>query len=101
HGMSPDGKTPQQGDPDLNNTLELMRRDFDIKKQQAYALDVARLVARKAYDIPMLPFASLNFGLTWPVVSNLGVYRGWPGGSPVTETALYQWLDGQKPPIAS
>jgi len=100
HGFSPDGKNPHLGDPDLNRMLEEMRRDFDIKKQQAYAQDIARLVARKAYVIPMLPFAALNFGLTWPVVGNLGVFRGWPGGSPVTETALHQWLDATKPPLA-
>src|SRR5262249_50597009 len=86
HGMSPDGKNPQLGDPDLNSMIENMRREFDLKKQQAMALDISRLVARRAYDIPMLPFAALNFGLTWPVIGNLGVFRGWPGGSAVTET---------------
>ncbi|HLF78722.1 MAG TPA: ABC transporter substrate-binding protein [Dehalococcoidia bacterium] len=100
HGMSLDGKNPHLGDPDLNRMLEEMRREFDIKKQQTFALDIARFVARKAYVIPMLPFAALNYSLSWPVMGNLGVFRGWPGGSAPTETALHHWLDTTKAPLA-
>jgi ABC-type transport system substrate-binding protein len=100
-GMTPDGKNASGGDPDVNRMVEQLRREFDVKKQQEQAIELARFVARKAYDIPMLPYATLGFSLSWPVIGNLGVYRGWPGGSAVTETNLHYWIDDTKPPLRS
>jgi peptide/nickel transport system substrate-binding protein len=100
-GLSPDGKSPQQGDPDLNRMLEEARREFELRKQQALLQDAARLVARRAYDLPFLPFTALNYTLTWPVVGNVGVFRGWPGGAAAAETSVNLWLDTTKAPIGA
>jgi hypothetical protein len=68
-------------------------------KQRELALDYARLMAGKAYDIPTPPHAALGFTLTWPVIGNLGAYRGWPAGNAITETALHHWIDTSKAPL--
>jgi peptide/nickel transport system substrate-binding protein len=98
-GMTPDGKNAQNGDGEVNQMVEQLRREFDVEKQKEQALLLARLIARKTYDIPMPPHAALGFSLTWPVIANLGIYRGWPGGSAITETAIHQWLDTSKAPL--
>jgi hypothetical protein len=98
--MTPDGKNAHLGDPDVNRMVDAIRREFDLPRQHDLALDYARFMARKAYDIPMPPQASLGFSLSWPVIGNLGVYRGWPGGSAVTETALHHWIDVTKAPLS-
>ncbi len=98
-GMTPDGNNPQLGDPEVNRQVESLRREFDIKKQQELAQDLARMMARKAYVIPNQPFAQLSYTLTWPVIGNLGLYVGWPGGSAATETAIHHWIDVTKPPL--
>jgi ABC-type transport system substrate-binding protein len=100
-GLTPDGRNAPGGDAELNQLIESFRREFDTARQREQALAIARLVARRAYDIPMPPHAALGFNLTWPVIANVGVYRGWPGGSPVTETALHHWIDTSKPPLRS
>jgi ABC-type transport system substrate-binding protein len=99
-GMTPDGKNPQLGDPDVNQMLFAIRREFDVSKQQVLVQDFARFMARKAYDIPNLPFSALSYSLSWPVIGNLGVYRGWPAGTPVTETSIHLWVDETQPPLS-
>lgn len=98
-GMTPDGRNAQQGDPEVNRLIEAMRREFDQRLEQGLALELARLIARRAYAIPMLPYAAQSYSLTWPVVANLGVYNGWPSGSPHVEANLHLWLDVTKPPL--
>lgn len=98
-GMTPDGKNAHLGDPEVNNAVAALRREFDLKRQQQMAQDIARMMAKKAYVIPNLPFSSLGFTLTWPVIANMGLYRAWPAGSSVTETNLHLWIDSTKPPL--
>jgi ABC-type transport system substrate-binding protein len=100
-GMTPDGKNASQGDPEVNQQIEAMRREFDRTRQRALALEFARTMAAKAYAIPILPHAALNLTASWPVIGNLGVYMGWPGGSAAAETQIQQWIDGTKPPLGS
>ena len=100
-GMTPDGKNAANGDGEVNQMIEGLRREHESERQKEQALGIARVIARKAYDIPMPPHASLGFSLTWPVVANLGIHRGWPGGSPVTETAIHHWIDSSKAPLRS
>jgi ABC-type transport system substrate-binding protein len=99
-GMTPDGKNPQAGDSEINLLVELLRREADGARQKALALDLARLMARKSYDIPTPAHSAQGFTLNWPVVANVGVYRGWPSGAAVTETGLSTWLDTSKAPLA-
>jgi len=98
-GMTPDGNNPQLGDPEVNNALTALRREFDVKKQQQMAQDFAKLMAKKAYIVPNIPFAALGFTLTWPVISNYGAFHGWPTGTSVTEGNLHVWVDTSKPPL--
>ena len=98
-GMTPDGRNAASGDGEINAVIEGIRREFDADRLKEQALNLARLIARRAYDIPMPPHASLGFTLTWPVIANLGIFRGWPGGSPVIETAIHQWIDASKAPL--
>jgi ABC-type transport system substrate-binding protein len=99
-GMSPDGKNAQAGDPEVNNAAAAIRKEFDLAKQQALALDFARMMAKKAYVIPNLPFASSGFTLTWPALANFGVYRSWPAGNPIAEANLNLWVDTSRPPVS-
>jgi hypothetical protein len=87
------------GDPDINNLVDAIRREPDQARQQGLTLEFAQAMARKAYDIPVLPFAPSHYSLSWPVIGNLGVYRGWPGGSANVETNINLWIDRTKPPI--
>ncbi len=99
-GMTPDGKNAHLGDADANATLAILRREFDLKKQQEMAQDFARTMAKKAYLIPNLPFSPLGFTLTWLAIGNLGVYRGWPVGNAITEGNLNLWIDASQPPLS-
>jgi peptide/nickel transport system substrate-binding protein len=100
-GSTPDGRSPGQGDPEVNAAIEKIKREFDIKKQQELAQDFQRMMAKKAYSVPNLPFATLIFSLNWPVVGNTSVFRSWPGGAGgVTEGQLEWWIDDSKPPLA-
>ena len=97
--MTPDGTNPHLGDPDVNQALLNIRREFDPRRQQDLMKDFARLMAKKAYSIPNQPFSVLGFSVTWPVIGNFGVYRGWPAGNATTEGALNHWIDSSKAPI--
>lgn len=99
-GNTPNGQNPQNGDPEVNDITDKIRREFDVKKQQELAADLQRMLAKKSYHIPYGPFAALGVGVNWPVIGNLGVYQGAPAGSPVVETAIHWWIDDTKPPLA-
>jgi peptide/nickel transport system substrate-binding protein len=99
-GATPDGRSPEQGDPEVNGLIEKIKREFDIKKQQELAQDFQRMMAEKAYSVPNLPFSTLTFSLQWPVIGNMSVVRSWPGGAGgVTEGQLEWWIDDSQPPL--
>jgi ABC-type transport system substrate-binding protein len=99
HGITPNGANPMAGDPDINNLVESIRREPDQARQQGLTLEFAQAMARKAYDIPVLPFAPTHYSLSWPVIGNLGVYRSWPGGSLNVESNINLWIDRTQPPV--
>jgi ABC-type transport system substrate-binding protein len=98
-GCTPNGQNPNNGDPELNSKIDRLRGEFDIDKAQDIALEIAQFVADKAYFIQGRPYSILGFGLYWPVIGNLGVYRTWPTSRIVPETALHWWIDDSKPPL--
>jgi hypothetical protein len=98
-GMTPDGKNAHLGDGEINNFTTSIKREFDLKKRQQMAQDLARLMAKRAYVIPNLPFSALGYSLTWPVLANYGLWHGWPSGSVIAEGALQWWIDSSKPPL--
>jgi len=100
-GSTASGRSPEQGDPEVNTLIEKIKQEFDLKKQQTLVADFQHMMAEKAYSIPNLPYTTLAFSVNWPVIGNLGVYRSWPGGAgSVTEGNLYWWIDDSKPPLA-
>jgi ABC-type transport system substrate-binding protein len=99
-GCSPDGKNAQDGDPQLNGMIEKLKAEFDLNKAHALALDIAQFVADKAYFIQGGAFSSLGYGVWWPVIGNLGVWRTWTTSRVVPETSLHWWIDDSKPPLA-
>jgi ABC-type transport system substrate-binding protein len=99
-GMTPDGKNARGGHPDVNRMVEEIRREADTAKQKTQALELARFMARTAFDIPMQPYSVLGLTLTWPAIGNFGVHRSWPGGSSVTEVNVHHWVDTSKQPLS-
>jgi ABC-type transport system substrate-binding protein len=98
-GCSPDGKNAQNGDPDLNTKIEKLKQEFDLNKAHAQALDIAQYVADKAYWVQGYPFSNLAFGVYWPVIGNLGVWRTWSTSRLVPETVMHWWIDDQAAPL--
>jgi hypothetical protein len=84
----------------VNDITNKIRREFDVKRQQELAADLQRMLAKASYHIPYGPFAALSVGVYWPVIGNLGVYRGAPAGSAAAETAIHWWIDDTKKPLA-
>ncbi len=99
-GSTPNGQSPQNGDPAVNDLTNKIRREFDAKRQQELSADLQRMMAQKSYHIPFAPFSALGVGLNWPVIGNLGAYTGAPAGSPAAETVIHWWIDDSKAPIA-
>ena len=100
HGMTPDGANPQAGDPEVNNLLDGIRRESrDQARQQAMTLEFAQMMARKAYDIPVLPFAPTHYSLSWPVIGNLGVYPRLARRLSQCRDEHHLWIDRTQPPL--
>jgi len=89
---------PQPGiDPKLNDMAARVRRELDPKKQVELVEDYQKYLGDKMYDIPM-PGYSYSYGLTWPFIMNLGVYRSWVAtAAPPQEGQLNLWLDRKHP----
>ncbi len=101
-GMTPDGRNAQQGDPQVNSTVDKIRAEFDLQKQQALTQDLIKYMAGKAYYIPSpFPVGTPGFSVYWPIVANLGAYRGFSGSNTALETAINYWLDTSKPPVGT
>ncbi len=98
HGMTPDGKSAQNGDAKVDDLTNKMRLEFDLQKRQDLTHQLIRYMTDQSYNIPR-PGTSKNYHLYWPTIQNLGVHRTYPGGNAVTETTLNWWYDETKPPI--
>ena len=91
HGMTPDGSNAAKGDPKVTAMIDQIRQEFDVERQNTMFHDMVRYYTQQSYTIGR-PSTSKSFGLWWPVIGNLGLYR--PNG----ETEW--WLDSTKPPLA-
>ncbi|HLF79892.1 MAG TPA: ABC transporter substrate-binding protein [Dehalococcoidia bacterium] len=100
HGLTPDGKSAHLGDAKLNDMIDKVKAEFDLKKQQGMVQEVSRYVAQKAYNVPAT-YARLSFDLVWPVLGNYGVFRTYNSGSSISESRLNWWIDNTKPPLAA
>jgi ABC-type transport system substrate-binding protein len=98
HGATPDGRDPHLGDPKVNDLVDKIRVEFDLKKQQDLVQELIRYLAQKAYNIPAT-ISNLNYALNWPVVGNAGLYRTYAAGNGPAETSLHWWIDDTQPPL--
>jgi ABC-type transport system substrate-binding protein len=97
-GMTPTGSNAHLGDPKINTLAEQIRGEFDLEKQQSLVHELIKYEAQQCYYSPAT-YSRLNYGLDWPVIGNLGVYRSYNASNPIGETTLHWWMDNSKPPV--
>ena len=81
---------------DIDGLLTDMKLEFDPDAQIEMQKEFQRVMAQRVRMI-LNPGAAPNLSLTWPWVSNAGVYRqydSWAGLG--TENTPYLWLDESK-----
>ena len=98
HGASPDGKNAYLGDPKINDLIEKIKAEPDVKNQQSMVHDLIRYATGQAYTIPR-PTAVKAFSLQWPVIGNFGVTSTYAGGNVQVETRRDWWVDTSKAPL--
>jgi len=93
-GFSADGKSSFAGDPKMDDLTLQTRREFDQKKRIQIGYDIQRYEAQQQY-FPFAPGGASALTLTWPVLRNVGVYKGG------RDELVYLWVDDTKPPLKS
>jgi hypothetical protein len=99
HGMSPDGRNAQNGDPKLNADIEKIRAEFDRDKQIALTHDLIRYFTGQSYYIPR-PGQIQGFTLTWPALADYTTYLRPPSDNQWSGRNIYWWVDQTKAPLA-
>ena len=99
HGMSPDGKNPQNGDPKLNADIEKIRAEFDRDKQVALTHDLIRYFTQQSYYLPR-PGQVQGFTVTWPALADYATYLRPPSDNQWSGRDIYWWIDDTKAPLA-
>ena len=97
--MPPDGRNPHLGDPKINEVIEKMKAEPDLKKQQSLAHELIRYATGQAYTLPR-PTAAKAFSLSWPAIGNIGLTTTYAGGNQQVETRRDWWVDASKAPLA-
>lgn len=100
HGGSPDGNNPHLGDPKVNDLIDKIRVEFDVKKQYDLTHEMLRYWTGQSYMFPSPPHTALAYSLNWPILQNLGVYRAYTGNNSRTAAYANYWLDETKPPVS-
>jgi peptide/nickel transport system substrate-binding protein len=98
-GMPVNGGAPEAGDPAIVDLVRKMRAEFDHDKQVALSHDFHRLMAEKAYSLP-LHWSTPEIHLVWPVIGNYGYHTQSVGGASQVESRLQWWIDPTKAPLA-
>jgi len=98
HGMSPDGRNLQDGDPKINDFAMKIKQEYDAGKQQTLTHDLIRYFTDQSYYVPQVS-AVKGFSLWWPI-GNLGVYSNGVSPNLWTERHLNWWVDTTKKPFA-
>jgi ABC-type transport system substrate-binding protein len=99
-GMPVNGGRPEQGDDQVVGLIRKIREEFDRNKQVSMTHEFSRLMAERAYGLP-LHWSTPGLQLVWPVVGNLGYFTGYASGSGTTESRLSWWIDSSKAPLAA
>jgi len=88
----------QGGDARLDELTNQARREFDDKKRMELVHEVQRYHGGKFYNNKI--GQGTRFALNWPVVRNIGVYRGGTNWLCVTTpSGLKAWIDPEQPPL--
>ncbi|HXH21633.1 MAG TPA: ABC transporter substrate-binding protein [Dehalococcoidia bacterium] len=104
HGMSPNGLSPEKGDPQVNSLIEKMKLEFDDNKLTALLHEHQKYIINKMYYVPGGPYPTSvqSFSLIWPVLANWGIWSTLPAtGVWWVESLLDLWIDSSKPPLGS
>jgi ABC-type transport system substrate-binding protein len=90
----------QGGDATLDDLTNRARREFDDQKRMDLVHEVQRQHGSKFFNNKIGTASS--FALNWPVVRNLGVFRGGTNWLDTTTPGnLRAWLDETKPPLGN
>ncbi|HLF76204.1 MAG TPA: ABC transporter substrate-binding protein, partial [Dehalococcoidia bacterium] len=98
HGLTPDGRNVQDGDPKLNDLALKIKSEFDVQKQQTLTHELIRYFTGQAYYVPQVSQAK-GFSLWWPVIGNLNVHSSGTSPNTYTESRINWWLDDTKAPL--
>jgi len=99
HGLTPDGKNANQGDPKLDDMINGLKAEFDQKKEQALTHELIKYATGQMYAVPV-PVAAKYYTLTWPVISNFNGQVRWAQDNAFpSEEWIDWWIDSSKPPL--
>ena len=88
----------RKGDATLIKMIDEFRGEFDLEKQKALARKLDEYLADAAYAVPVTAY-TLLFGLYWPSIGNVGVFRGHTQGAPPVHERLDWWVDPEAAPL--
>ncbi|HWO72335.1 MAG TPA: ABC transporter substrate-binding protein [Dehalococcoidia bacterium] len=95
-GWDPNGKgATTEGDPFLNETTDKVLLEFDNNKRIELVREFQRYMAKKFY-YHRYPGGVMTLALTWPVISNFGVWRG----QNLNAFYTFEWIDDTKRPLS-
>jgi len=96
-GFDAGGKGDSSGDPQVDTALTKAQQEFDLEKRKALIVDIVRYLGGKMYSIQGMGGSNV-FGLAWPAVQNVNVWRGGAANNARIQNT-YWWLDDTKPPL--
>jgi ABC-type transport system substrate-binding protein len=86
------------GDATLDDLTNRARKEFDDNKRKELVLEVQRYNGGKFFSNKV--GQGTRFGLSWPAVRNIGVYRGGTNWLCITTPSdLKAWIDPEKAPL--
>jgi ABC-type transport system substrate-binding protein len=86
------------GDATLDDLTTKARREFDDAKRKELVQEVQRYHGGKFFNNKI--GQGTRFGLSWPAVRNIAVYRGGTNWLDITTpSGLHAWIDPEKAPI--
>jgi ABC-type transport system substrate-binding protein len=92
--FAPDLK-PFAPEPDIDQMIDNMHREFDLNKRMALVHEFQRIMAKRL-RILLAPGAIAGYGLSWPFVGNSGAFVPYNNYSAPTESTIHIWYDESK-----
>jgi hypothetical protein len=92
-GFDVNGRDPENGDPQLEETLKKQRSEFDENKRIGVIHDVQRYLAQQQYYPRLVPATPTTYSINWPILRDVQTYFG-------EKSYQHVWLDPARPPRA-